>query len=411
MASDRRKAIVITALQSERAAVIEHLSGVIEETHPRGSVYRRGIFDERSEPWDVLVAEIGAGNENAAAEAQRAIEFFDPEVALFVGIAGAIKDLDHGSVVASSEIYNYESGKDRDDIFEIRPKVELPGYSLLQRARHEAGEPDWRSRIKPSPGSDSKAIDQVGILKTPPIARIGPIAAGAKLLASTRSKLYEFLRANYNDAVAVEMEGYGFLRAVYINQPVQGIIIRGISDRIGDKNAAADGFWQPIAARHAAAFAFQVLAKLDRGGGNRQAIGFEREQRLNNMFRASIARCAERWQAIGVDRDTALEMANDPALGATSGGFVPSDEQPLRVIIGEIGIGKSLRAERWHQQAILRVQLEPRAPIPVYIEAKEEIADLEAEIDRHAEGLGDWRTRGTALSLDRLECAGIGGVQ
>jgi hypothetical protein len=62
MATSPRMAVIITASPLERTAVIEHLRDVGEEPELRGSIYRRGIFDERSEPWDVVVAEIGAGN-------------------------------------------------------------------------------------------------------------------------------------------------------------------------------------------------------------------------------------------------------------------------------------------------------------------------------------------------------------
>jgi nucleoside phosphorylase len=133
MAMLRRRAVIITALPIEQKAVSEHLRDIQEETHPQGSVYRRAIFDDNSEPWDILLAEIGAGNEGAAAEVERAITHFDPQVAIFVGVAGAVKDLSHGDVVASTKIYNYDSGKDKTSHFETRPDIELPGYSLLSR--------------------------------------------------------------------------------------------------------------------------------------------------------------------------------------------------------------------------------------------------------------------------------------
>jgi nucleoside phosphorylase len=254
MATPQHRAVIITALPIERTAVLEHLRDAGEEPPLRGSVYRKGIFDDRSDPWEVVVAEIGAGNENAAAEAERVIAHYAPQVALFVGVAGAVKDLVHGDVIASTKVYNYEAGKDRKNHFETRPEIALPAYSLLARARHEAGESGWRDRIRPT--------DKAPELAAPPGARVGPIAAGSKVLASNRTETYKFIRDHYGDAVAVEMEGHGFLLGVRMNHPTQGIVVRSISDRIGDKNPNRDRDWQPIAARHAAAFAFQILAKL-----------------------------------------------------------------------------------------------------------------------------------------------------
>jgi nucleoside phosphorylase len=259
-----RRAVILTALPIERTAVSEHLRDVREEVHRNGSIYRRGTFDENSEPWDILLAEIGPGNEAAAAEAERAIAHFSPDVAVFIGIAGAIKDLAHGDVVASTKVYNYGSGKDKTSHFETRPDTELPAYSLRERARYEAGEMNWLQRIR--------AEEQTVALTAKPSAKVGPIAAGPKILASTRSATYNFVRENYGDALAVEMEGHGFLLGVRMNHPVQGIVVRGISDCIGDKTPDNDHNWQPVAARRAAAFAFQILSKLPRAEGKTSGL-------------------------------------------------------------------------------------------------------------------------------------------
>lgn len=249
---NQRRAVILTALQIERQAVIEHLREVTEEPPVRGSIYRRGIFDDRSDPWEIIVAEIGAGNPNAAAETIRILSHYSPEVAVFVGVAGGIKDLKKGDVVASSKVYGYESGKDEES-FKTRPSVHLSAYDLEQRARFEAGEKAWIERIKtPLPRTGD----------APPHAILGPIAAGEKVVASNRSHTFKQLRNLYGDAVAVEMEGHGFLLGVRMNQGTQGLVVRGISDLIEGKDEANDEAWQPIAARHAAAFAFQVLAKL-----------------------------------------------------------------------------------------------------------------------------------------------------
>ena len=242
-------AVILTALLVERRAVRAHLSDFQEEVHPQGTIYDWGKFASPTGMWDVGIVEIGAGNPRAAMEAERAIAHFNPDVILFVGVAGGIKDKDValGDVVASTKVYGYESGK-AEHTFKPRAEIGRSAYSLEQRARAEAESGDWLKRLS----------------VTEPIPRVfvAPIAAGEKVISSTKSEVFQFLRSNYGDAVAVEMEGFGFLEAARANQQVSAMVIRGISDLIDNKAKVDKAGYQEIAARHASAFAFELLAKL-----------------------------------------------------------------------------------------------------------------------------------------------------
>jgi nucleoside phosphorylase len=200
------RAVILTALPVEYAAVRTHLSDVREEVHPRGTVYELGALTLRNgHSWEIAVVEVGAGNANAAVQAERAIGHFSPAVAIFVGVAGGLKDVAIGDVVVATRIYGYESGKVvRDsqkhpsDEFLPRPDVGLTSFRMEQRARAEAHRSDWHRRTRD--GSGSRVF-------------LGPIAAGEKVIASRRSAIFAFLRATYGDALAVEMEGRGFVAA------------------------------------------------------------------------------------------------------------------------------------------------------------------------------------------------------
>lgn len=245
----RRRALLLTALPLEYKAVVTHLQNLREETHPRGTVYEVGEFaGADGSRWDVCVAETGMGNSGAATETERAISYFSPEIAIFVGVAGGLKDVQIGDVVVATKVYGYESGKAQRE-FLPRPNVYETAYDLQQRARAESKREQWLNRLGAVKTRKSRAF-------------VRPIASGEKVLASQRSALSKFLRQNCSDAIAIDMEAIGFLSALHASHQVRGLIVRGISDLIDGKSKADARGSQTLAARHASAFTFEVLAKL-----------------------------------------------------------------------------------------------------------------------------------------------------
>lgn len=242
------RCVILTAVPVELRALCAHLAVAGEEVH-KGTVYERGSFTSGTRTWEVFAAELGAGNNSAAFELERAISRFDPLVVMFVGVAGGIKDVRVGDVVAATKVYGYESGK-AEATFRPRPDVGNSSYKLVQRARAVARRGDWTGRI----------IRHEADLS--PRAFIGAIAAGEKVVASTESSVHAFLKANYGDALAVEMEGRGFLEAAHANPQVSTLIVRGISDMLNDKSELDDDARQALASQHASAFAFEVLSQL-----------------------------------------------------------------------------------------------------------------------------------------------------
>ena len=188
-----QKAVILTALPVEYQAVRARLQNLEEKTHPQGTVYEQGKFESTAQIWDIGIVEIGPGNTAAAVEAERAIQYIQPDVILFVGVAGGIKDVALGDVVAATKVYGYESGKD-EKTFKPRPDVMRSTYRLEQRARAEAKKDNWLRRIEEFSSPKPRAF-------------VAPIAAGAKVVAAKRSASYQFIRNNYGDALAVEMEG------------------------------------------------------------------------------------------------------------------------------------------------------------------------------------------------------------
>ena len=242
------RAVILTAISEEFKAVRSFLDSSKRIKHPDGTIYQQGNFTDNGRAWQVSIAEIGAGNTGAAIEAERAIQFFKPSIVAFVGVAGGLKDVRIGDVVAATKVYGYEAGKSKEE-FETRPDVFHSSYELEQEARAAVNDGLWQQRLKVIPDLQPRAF-------------VAPIAAGEKVVSSTYSDAWALIKKSYGDALAVEMEGAGFLKAVHANQGVKAVVIRGISDLVDEKEKADAAGSQAVAAECAAAFMFDILANI-----------------------------------------------------------------------------------------------------------------------------------------------------
>lgn len=248
--SVRADVVVLTALEVEYRAVRAHLEEVRPAGAERGALFEVGTFAEGSAGRRVAIHMTGPGNPGAAAAVERAAALFAPRALLFVGVAGGRKDVALGDVVAADAVYDYETGKDTEQGFLPRQKTHQSAYGLVQLARIVTAGDAWQRRIRPADGSPL------------PRAHVKPVAAGGRVVAHHGSDTGRRLAAVAGDAVAVDMEGFGFLAGAYLNQHLDALVIRGISDLLGDKGEAHDERWQPVASRHAAAFAFELIGRL-----------------------------------------------------------------------------------------------------------------------------------------------------
>ena len=308
--------VILTALPVKYLAVRAHLSELQEEVHSQGTVYERGLFVVNGLSWTVGIAEIGAGNPSAAIEAERAIAHFKPDILFFVGIAGGIKDVAIGDVVVATKVYGYESGKVEGQ-FLTRPEVEKSAYALVQRARQEARGTEWLTRLQNHSSYSPKVW-------------LGPISAGEKVIATKDSDIFRLLRSHYNDAIALEMEGFGFLKAAFANPDIKAIVIRGISDLIDEKNddtLEPETERQAKASAHASAFAFAMLAKLKHT---------PRSTTIEPKFQALI-------------QDKTTDFVGREYVFDCIDAFIEDNPKGYFTIIGDPGMGKSAILSKYVQ--------------------------------------------------------------
>ena len=239
----RSTALVLTALPLEYAAVRAHIEDRQERVHRDGTRVEVGRLP--GTPWRIAVAELGVGADRAAALTTRLIDWLRPEAVFFVGVAGSLKDdVGIGDVVVGTQVYEIHGGKQTPEGFLVRPKA-LPSSHALEQAA--------RSAVRDMPAVRS---------------HFAPIATGDVVVADADADIVRFLRRHYNDAAAIEMEGYGATQAAHLNGRVDSLVVRGISDHAdaGKHRADASGS-QQFAARQASAVTMAVLRKHGPRGG------------------------------------------------------------------------------------------------------------------------------------------------
>ena len=247
--------VILTAIPVEYQAVRAYLDDIKEDEAENGTIYESGVFRSDEQEWTVVIRDIGAGNPRAASEVNLAYERYRPEVMLFCGIAGGIKEVSIGDVVVAPKVYFCESGKGEEE-FRPRPELYLPTYSAFERAKAEAKKNSWLIRL----------YNKVCLVpKEPPRyhkVHVKPVASVSQVVASSYATMINTIEEHYNDAIAVEMEGFGFLQSCHLHPEMDSLVVRGISDLLNDKAETDKQGSQDIAATSAAAFTFQVLNSL-----------------------------------------------------------------------------------------------------------------------------------------------------
>ena len=268
-AGGMRRAFVATALLLEMEAVRSHLRPVGSVLGRDGAVYECGIFSDSGKDWLVVVTETGAGTHAAESAVTHAnILFPGFEVQFFVGIGGSRKsDVPLGSVVASDHVYMPYSAKFSDGMRLSRPRTLQVDGRLIGIAKKVRRDKSWPSRIRDPKEGKLLPIDAYPT-EFPPLGMVAPIASIEAVLADPESELEALLADEFNDTCIVEMEGYGAVYAAS-REHIPSIVVRGVSDMTQDKSPEKDAERQPVAASHAAAFAFEMLSHWAQGVSHR----------------------------------------------------------------------------------------------------------------------------------------------
>lgn len=249
------KIAVVTVLDDELAAA-KHAFGA-HVNIPGTAYYVAAVHPEHR--YEVVVTQTAGRTQVPASESvQPLVEHFEPAAFMLVGIAGGISDRDGvtlGDVVVADYVDYYEHGKlERGKYLVRREPADHPSLYLRTRFVDPQRQTDsWRGHInkrRPKKGR--------------PKIVVGNVVSGEKVLGDRNNSYQKRILRVYDKALAVDMESWGFGRAVFVARSrtaynPQYLVIRGISDLI-DKgpNTPTRKKWAKYAASAAAAFARSV---------------------------------------------------------------------------------------------------------------------------------------------------------
>ena len=242
---------ILTALEVERKAVCAAFGLTDDDRVPLGArVYWRGKLPLKTgEAYEIVVAQApDMANVDAAILTNDTLRDWKPGAALLVGIAASTDEkLRLGDIVAGSEVYYYERGKVTGKMrTKPEPKMISADSTLWSRVSAVRA---WDGEVA--------AVRPDGT-KNRPMLHYGVIASGEKVIANAAVR--DEIASGHRKILALEMESYGFSRAVWQSfERVRHLNIRGICD---NGSEAKDDKWHKYAAAAAAAFTRHFL--LDR---------------------------------------------------------------------------------------------------------------------------------------------------
>ena len=192
---------------------------------------------------------------------------------------------------------------------------------LSQRATAEARNDSWLERV------------QANTSGWTPKVLVGAIAAGEKEITCTQSEAGQILKSTYGEALALDNTGYGVLKATHANAGISALIIRGITQLIGQDAIVSPEKAKTIAAQHASAFAFELLAKLE--SGSSCWISTAKYEKLQNDL-AKTSKELLRWKCT-LSNDKQIERSEKATLLSR----IATEESSTTVLLGAPGSGKS----------------------------------------------------------------------
>jgi nucleoside phosphorylase len=252
---------VLTIIDEEFAAARELLA--LPANIIGTSYYVAQLRDDRTYA-TVLTQSAGRTNTTAEQATIDLIERFRPHFLILLGIAGGVGEGSLGDVILADVIEYYEYIKliDGQELTRREPHDQPSEHLRIDFARPVQYE-DWLEAplLAERPGEPATRKDR-------PAVRTENLAVGEKLLADKDSQFQKNVLTKLSHCKAVDMESYGFLKAIFharrsVHYNPMGLVIRGISDPVDSpQNQRIRDAWRSHAAKVAVAYGRSVVNRV-----------------------------------------------------------------------------------------------------------------------------------------------------
>ncbi len=212
---------------------------------------------------DVINREVGRNNMVSSDSIREVIEHWRPELLILCGIAGGItgrEGVKLGDIVIPEYIHYCSYAK----LSENGTQRRYMPYDHPALTLHA----NYAAPLRDDPSWITTAVRELLPENRIPRVIIGSIVGGDKVLGNSKSEEQKQIVADFDEAVAVDMESVGLCRAVAWSRvsPEYNprlLIVRSISDLIGSRrNNRQRAQYKPLSAKAAAIFTKKVVTDI-----------------------------------------------------------------------------------------------------------------------------------------------------
>jgi adenosylhomocysteine nucleosidase len=251
-ASPHLRPVAVMSALAEEIAELRAALAPSSTVDVAGTQVHRGQIDGH----DVVIANTGIGKVNAALTAALLVERFNPEMAVFTGVAGGLDpDLDVGDIVIARTTANHDTGVLEGGGLRHYQAGHVPFFNPTEQFGYTT-DADLLERVatRITPGE----LDPVSGRHDPPRVVLGTILTGDQFVNDplVRDRLHTEL-----GGLAVEMEGAALAQAAE-RLGVPHLVVRAVSDLAGAESHLDFTRFVSEVARNSARLVRQILPVL-----------------------------------------------------------------------------------------------------------------------------------------------------